>query len=255
MKPLSRRELIQQSGWLAGATAALVHLPLVKSVAAADSPARTKLKVVVAGGHPDDPESGCGGTIARYADLGHEVVSLYLTRGEAGIAGKTHREAARIRTAECERACEILKCRAAFVGQVDGSTELNSERYQEFREFLDRERPDAVFTHWPVDAHRDHRAASLLVFDAWLQAGKTFALYYFEVMSGSQTTHFHPTDYVDITTTEPRKRAAIFAHASQGPVGIYNYHEKMNRFRGLQCRCKEAEAFIRHEQSPLVETP
>ena len=34
--------------------------------------------------------------------------SLYLTRGEAGIAGKSHDEAARIRTAESEEACRIL---------------------------------------------------------------------------------------------------------------------------------------------------
>ena len=48
-----------------------------------ESPAR-KLKIVVAGAHPDDPELGAGGTIARYADLGHEVVCLYLTRGQVG---------------------------------------------------------------------------------------------------------------------------------------------------------------------------
>ncbi|HEX6908343.1 MAG TPA: PIG-L family deacetylase, partial [Terriglobales bacterium] len=46
-----------------------------------------RLKIVVAGAHPDDPESGCGGTIALYTDLGHEVTILYLTRGEAGIKG------------------------------------------------------------------------------------------------------------------------------------------------------------------------
>lgn len=57
-----------------------------------------RLKVLVVGGHPDDPESGCGGTIARYAEAGHAVTVLYLTRGEAGIDGKSHDEAARIRS-------------------------------------------------------------------------------------------------------------------------------------------------------------
>jgi len=36
----------------------------------------TKLKVMIVGAHPDDPESSCGGTMARYADLGHEVVTV-----------------------------------------------------------------------------------------------------------------------------------------------------------------------------------
>ena len=34
------------------------------------------LKAIVAGGHPDDPESGCGGTMALYADRGHEVIAI-----------------------------------------------------------------------------------------------------------------------------------------------------------------------------------
>jgi N-acetylglucosamine malate deacetylase 1 len=44
------------------------------------------LKIVVTGGHPGDPECGCAGTIARYSDLGHDVVLLYLNRGE-GFCG------------------------------------------------------------------------------------------------------------------------------------------------------------------------
>src|SRR5215471_15174545 len=69
------------------------------------------LKVVCVGAHPDDPESGCGGTLARYATAGHKVTVIYLTRGEAGIQGKSHKEAAAIRTAEAEKACKILGAR------------------------------------------------------------------------------------------------------------------------------------------------
>ncbi|HEV2483966.1 MAG TPA: PIG-L family deacetylase [Terracidiphilus sp.] len=53
-------------------------------------------------GNPDDPQSGCGGTIARYTDEGHEVVILYLTRGESGIERTSMQDAAAIRTAERE---------------------------------------------------------------------------------------------------------------------------------------------------------
>lgn len=38
--------------------------------------ATRKLKVVVTGGHPGDPEYGCGGTVARFVGAEHEVVLL-----------------------------------------------------------------------------------------------------------------------------------------------------------------------------------
>ncbi len=250
MKELTRRELLNQA---AGAGAAAVGLPLL---GAAEAPqaggvqSARKLKVVVSGAHPDDPETGCGGTIARYSDLGHEVVVLYLTRGERGIKGKSYDEAGKIRTAEAEKACEILKARPVFAGQVNGRVEVTYARYDEFRKILEAEKPDLVYTQWPIDSHEDHRATSMMVYDAWLHDGKKFALYFYEVMSGAQTSHFWPTHYVDITATEARKREACFAHASQNPDEMYRYHDEMNRFRGHECGCRFAEAFLRHVQSP-----
>lgn len=252
MKAISRRDLLSQT--IAAAGAAAVGLPLAGAGREAGGavPAR-KLKVVVVGGHPDDPESGCGGTIARYTDLGHEVAIIYLTRGEAGIDGRTHAEAAAIRSAEAQKACEILKARPVFAGQIDGSTEIAPARYAEFRKVLEAEKPDIVFTHWPVDTHRDHRAASLLVYDAWIHSKPAFPLYYFEVMTGEQTQQFWPSFHVDITATEGRKRAACFAHVSQNPNEWYALHDQMNRFRGFESGCKYAEAFVRHVQSPGFE--
>jgi LmbE family N-acetylglucosaminyl deacetylase len=230
---------------LAGLASAALGLPLAGL--AADEPKIRKLKVIVAGGHPDDPESAAGGTIARYADLGHDVVCLYLTRAEVGIKGKTPKETAALRTAEAEKACEILKARALFAGQMDGDTEVNPARYDEFFKLLSAEKPDTVFTHWPVDSHRDHRATSLLVYDAWLKLGRKFALFYFEVDAGAQTQLFRLTHYVDITETEERKRKACYAH-TDGPSFYPRYHDLMNRFRGLECGCKFAEAFVQHHR-------
>jgi N-acetylglucosamine malate deacetylase 1 len=240
-RPIARRELL--AGLAVGTVA--VGLPLVESTAA-DEPAKPrKLKVIVAGAHPDDPESAAGGTIARYTDLGHEVVCLYLTRGEAGMKGKTPKETATLRATEAEKACAILKARPLFAGQMDGSTEVTPARYDEFFKLLSAEKPDVVFTHWPVDSHRDHRATSLLVYDAWLKFGRRFALYYFEVDAGAQTQLFKPTHYVDISDTEERKKKACYAH-TDGASFYPKYHDLMNRFRGLECGCKYAEAFVHH---------
>src|SRR5262249_29998071 len=89
---------------LAGSGLALGSSVLGHALLAGETPPRRRLKLIAAGGHPDDPESTAGGTMALFADRGHEVVALYLTRGEAGIQGKNAAEAAAIRTAEAEKA-------------------------------------------------------------------------------------------------------------------------------------------------------
>lgn len=252
MGKVTRRELIGQSALLMGA--ATTDLPMLDAKSADKAAPAKKLKIVVVGGHPDDPESGCGGTIALYTSLGHEVTIVYLTRGEAGIEGKSAEEAAAIRTAESEKACAILKARPVYAGQVDGSTEVTATQYKKFREILQAEHPVVVLTQWPIDSHRDHRAASLLAYDAWLEGGRKFDLYYYEVDQGEQTQVFHPTHYVDITSTESRKKAACYAHASQKPeTTFYVLHDMMNRFRGMECGANYAEAFVRHCQNPAKE--
>ncbi len=209
---------------------------------------QTKLSVVVVGAHPDDPESGCGGTAALFSNLGHKVILLYLTRGEAGIPGTSHDKAAQIRTLEAKTACKILGAEPRFAGQIDGETEVTARRYEEFRKFLVAEEPDLVFTHWPIDSHRDHRAASLLVFDAWLAVERSFQLYYYEVMSGTQTSCFSPGHYIDIGKSVSLKKEACYAHRSQNPDEFYADHDAMNRFRGMEYGCRYAEAFVRHNQ-------
>ena len=64
-------------------------------------------------------------------------------------------------------------------------------------------------------------------------------------MSGMQTTLFQPSDYVDISNVADQKREACFCHSSQDMEAIYDdWHTPMEQFRGLEFRCKKAEAFI-----------
>jgi LmbE family N-acetylglucosaminyl deacetylase len=212
----------------------------------AQEAAPSRLRVVCVGGHPDDPESGCGGTLARYAALGHAVTILYLTRGEAGIAGTSHEEAARIRSAECEAACKILGAKAVFAGQIDGATVVDAKAVDNVRRLIAAENPDVVLTQWPIDTHLDHQAASTLTFRAWLALGRKFDLYYYEVNAGAQTLNFHPTDYVDITAVREKKKSALFAHKSQDGEGIYRkHHQVMEDYRGREAGVAAAEAFVR----------
>ncbi len=229
--------VLSRRNFLAGSTAFVPFL------------AAKKLKVVVTGGHPGDPEYGCGGTVAKYTDLGHEVTLVYLNRGEKGCPGETAKACGATRVGEAQKACEILKAHAQFADEIDGEAIVDAAHYDAFRRLLESEKPDVVFTQWPIDNHRDHRATSTLVYDAWLRMGRRFALYYYEVSDGEDTLLFHPTDYVDISQTEARKRAACYAHASQAPDKFYSLQSQVTRFRGIESGHPYAEAFIRQTGS------
>jgi LmbE family N-acetylglucosaminyl deacetylase len=202
------------------------------------------LSVVCVGAHPDDPEESSFGTLARYAEAGHRVTVIYLTRGERGIPGKSLEEAAAIRTAEAEAACRIIGAKAVFAGQADGDTEVNRKRIAEFSDLVSAQKPDVVITHWPIDTHPDHQVASVLTQRAYLNAPRPFRLYFFEVESGHQSLGFLPQVYVDITATRARKQAALFSHKSQHGEEIYHkHHELIERFRGREIGTEAAEAF------------
>src|SRR5262249_48690098 len=100
----SRREFLTSSGTLAIGGGGLVGGATANagSVGGAESTSASgrKIKVVVCGGHPGDPEYGCGGTVARLTQMGHDVALFYLNDGGWP---PTSSEA---RVAEAKKACE-----------------------------------------------------------------------------------------------------------------------------------------------------
>jgi len=241
---MNRREVLLGAASLAPAMLAGDLNAESESQSTHPEPSR-KLKILVAGGHPGDPEYGCGGTVARFTALGHEAVLLYLNDGAWPPTP------APTRIAEATKACEILKARPAYAAQTNGHAILDNDHYEAYRKIIAAEKPDAVFNQWPIDNHRDHRAISMLTYDAWKESGQSFALYYYEVSDGEDTLQFAPNLFVDIAETEPVKRAACYAHASQEPDRFYELQDAVANFRGIQSGYKKAEAFIRQIQNPF----
>jgi LmbE family N-acetylglucosaminyl deacetylase len=187
----------------AGGLASTLIVPGLNAAGAA-----RKLKVMVAGGHPGDPEYGCGGTVARFTDLGHEVVLLYLNDGAWPPAS------ASTRIAEARRACEILKARPAYAGQINGNAIVDNAHYEQYAKLIAAEEPDVIFTQWPIDNHRDHRAITMLTYDAWRQSQKKFSLYYYEVSDGEDTLQFSPLTLWIL----PRRSHANGPHVMRTPA-------------------------------------
>ena len=208
--------------------------------------------LVAVGGHPGDAAAACGGTLLAAQARGWRTVALALNGGGAGIAGTSADDAAAVRKAEARRAAAVLGCEAVFADQTDGAAELTNARYDSFAELLRSLSPTLVLTHWPVDTHRDHRAAALLAYDLW-QRGGGFRLAYHEVSPGGQTQGFAPTAFVDVTEYVDRKRLACLEHASQDGPAIVREHAQITAFRGLQYGCDHAEAYVvQHGSAALL---
>src|SRR5215471_18471317 len=85
---LSRRNFLQDSLVLA-VPAILTAKSAATGAPNPQTPPTRPLRVLCVGAHPDDPESGCAGTLIRYSGSGHSVMIVYLTRGERGIRDKS----------------------------------------------------------------------------------------------------------------------------------------------------------------------
>lgn len=239
---VTRRGFLKAAGVLATPILVASEAP---PLAAAAAGAGRQLKVVCVGGHPDDPESGCAGTLSRYNELGHSVTVLYLTRGERGIRNKGLEEAGKIRAAEYEKACQVMGSHARFFGQIDGATEMTRAHVEAMTKVFGEEQPDLVFTHWPVDTHMDHQVASILAIRACMDLRERPHLYFFEVNTGSQSQGFLPNTYVDVTSVLEKKKAAVLAHVSQDGEGIWReHHEMIAKWRGREAGVTAAEAFV-----------
>ncbi len=256
MDRLSRRSILRRAPCLAGCAASVLAAPQTKRPTS-----DRKLRVVAVGGHGDDPQTCAGGTLALFADQGHDVVALTLTGGPPPPPDANPEVRSVRNRLDSLKAADILKIRLECLDYSGGNMEqfrygtaceISGQRYKEFTELLlDKYKPDIVFTHWPIDVHMDHRAASLLTYTAWLHSGKKFPLYYMEAELGTQTQNFFPTHYVDITAVEQRTHEAWKA-LSLWYDAVWPLHDTMRRMRGAERGCKVAEAFNHHPQSPAL---
>jgi len=235
---MNRREVLKSAGLAAGAAA------MKATAQSSSSQPDRKYKFVVVGGHPGDPEYGCGGTIARLTGMGHDVVLLYMNDGAWETSAAT-------RIAEAKHACQILKATPVWAGQQNGHAVVDNAHYAAFQKIIEEQNPDAVFNHWPIDNHPDHRGIFNLTFEAWKQLKHKFAMYYYEVSDGGDTLQFGPpTHYIDITATADTKKAACYAHASQNPDFFYGLQDTVAQFRGIESGYKRAEAYAWQVGSP-----
>ena len=66
------------------------------------------MNILAIGAHPDDVETMCAGTLAKYASLGHKVYIATATNGNIGSAHHTMEEIAKIRKQEAANSAALI---------------------------------------------------------------------------------------------------------------------------------------------------
>ena len=193
-----------------------------------------------------------GGTIARLADQGHDVLLLDLTDGEPTPHGDP-----RTRAAEAARAAEILGVHRRLLDLPNRRLVHSLETRHLVAGVIREHQAEIVFTPWLPDAHPDHTATTRIVEDARFDAklSKTdlpgepiyprWLIYYY-------CTHLRtipqPGFLLDITGSEERKRQAILAYESQFVTPeanrwIVDWLDAGARYFGSRIRTRAAEPF------------
>ncbi len=192
-------------------------------------------KVLVICAHPDDPEFGAAGTVARWANDGAEVVYVIVTDGSKGSSDPDMTKERLIALREQEQTAAAKAASVAqvvFLRQPDGEV---SNTYQ-LREMIVRQirqhKPDVLITHDPTSRiinntylnHTDHRVVGDTVLDAVFPLARD-RLNFMEHEDEGLEPHKvldvfllftdQPNYWVDISATIDQKIAALQAHQSQ----------------------------------------
>jgi LmbE family N-acetylglucosaminyl deacetylase len=143
------------------------RLALAKGPAAAQAaPNDGKLRIIIFGAHPDDPEYRGAGVAMKWAKQGHHVKLVSTTNGDIGhwqIAGGP---LAQRRTKEVMEVARRLGVTTEVLDIHDGEIMPTLENRRTVTRLIRQWNSDVVITNRPNDYHPDHRYTSILVQDS-----------------------------------------------------------------------------------------
>lgn len=208
-----------------------------------DAPARAMLVIP----HPDDGESGCGGTVARWIKDGTEVLYVVCTNGDKGTSDleMTRTRLAEIREGEQREAIDVLGVQqmtwlAYGDGELEDSREFRGQLVHEIRRF----KPDVVLAMDPIrtqsHSHRDHRMSGQVAMDACFPYARDALHYEDHIHEEGLDTHKvgdmllwgteNPDIAIDISGTIHTKLEALSKHKSQLSMARDDMEEFVKRW-------------------------
>lgn len=189
--------------------------------------------------HPDDPEFSIGGSAARWADEGAEIIYCVITNGAAGSNKPDQDLADLVRLREEEQRCAagVLGVKEVlFLGYADGTLQPTIELRRDLTRLIRQYKPDRVVIGDPTAViygddyinHPDHRAAAEAGLYAVFPSAETRPIFP-ELLAEGFEPHkvkelyisfpAQPNHHIDISGTLERKIEALRCHKSQVEIG------------------------------------
>lgn len=185
-----------------------------------------KINVVVIGAHPDDCDVDVGGTAYQFAQMGHNVLFVSLTNGDAGHYSKGGGALAKIRMKEAEEAGRRIGVTYKVLDNHDAELMPTLELRHDVIRLIRDWNADVVITHRPYDYHPDHRNTAIVVQDAAFLATvpnvapdvpalKTNPVFLYSHDNFQKPNPFQPDIAIDISNVYDKKLYGMAAHESQ----------------------------------------
>lgn len=200
------------------------------------------MKVMAVMAHPDDAEVWAGGTLAKFAQTGHEAHIVVMTYDSHHPRGREAMEAAR-----------RLGCSIDFLGLADTSVRDSDQAADRLVEILRTQVPHILILHNPDDTHPDHEASFLVARRALIRwyAGENrpeiipsiFAANTYRGMGLRGPVELDT--FVEISDVWEKKAHALMAHKSQNPEVWIPRQRAMLEVLGARSGYRLAEGFRR----------
>ncbi len=217
------------------------------------------MRVLAIGAHPDDTDLLCGGTLALYAQAGHDVWVAVATNGNVGSPTLDRDEIAAIRLQEALDSCAVIGAHLIWMDFDDEWLFNDRPTRTRFIDAYREAKPDIVLALSPTDYHPDHRIAGQVAIDA--QIPSAVRLVQTTLPALEKIPRLFTMDtvakidsvvdvFVDISSVMDTKTAMIAAHASQDAwltdifdMNFIDFMRGQSADRGAQIGVPYAEAF------------
>ena len=186
--------------------------------------------VLVITPHPDDAESGAGGTISKWSNQGAIITLVVCTNGNKGTSDRSisSEKIASIRRSEQLEAAKVLGIeKVVFLDHPDQGLTDNDEFRKQLVTQIRTYKPDVVITIDPERKwirHRDHYMTGRVALDAIFPYARDYLAYPDLIDCGLEPHKVlkvflwgtdDPDIFIDIDEFFQTKIDALYCHASQ----------------------------------------